>query len=273
MELFAADGHDAGGCERVTGKSGMRPVSLDEYLLHVTFERVVERHRLCRSKRPVSYLRQASQRPFRSHVLVKETWNRHHRQITRGTRTRDGARGPARRKQCRAKPLSGLPRGRSSRLTKTTRTQAIVGTRERCARQVHGLRLVRGPALAPVPARSARPVGDGRPWCASANHAAERLRQLARRARSTSGGCAPPRSTWPSDAGVSRPKRPNSIGCCQDCSDEAELGVPRPGSDNRRLRQLSRMGPARRGFGTTTRPRPDRPRLGAASTQGGSTVV
>ena len=28
MELFAADGHDAGGCERVTGKSGMRPVTL-----------------------------------------------------------------------------------------------------------------------------------------------------------------------------------------------------------------------------------------------------
>ena len=28
MELFAADGHDAGGCERVTGKSGMRPVSV-----------------------------------------------------------------------------------------------------------------------------------------------------------------------------------------------------------------------------------------------------
>ena len=27
MELFAADGHDAGGCERVTGKSGMRPCS------------------------------------------------------------------------------------------------------------------------------------------------------------------------------------------------------------------------------------------------------
>ena len=26
MELFTADGHDAGGCERVTGKSGMRPV-------------------------------------------------------------------------------------------------------------------------------------------------------------------------------------------------------------------------------------------------------
>ena len=25
MELFAADGHDADGCERVTGKSGMRP--------------------------------------------------------------------------------------------------------------------------------------------------------------------------------------------------------------------------------------------------------
>ena len=28
MELFAADGHDAGGCERVTGKSGMRPSRL-----------------------------------------------------------------------------------------------------------------------------------------------------------------------------------------------------------------------------------------------------
>ena len=28
MELFAADGHDAGGCERVTGKSGMRPPAL-----------------------------------------------------------------------------------------------------------------------------------------------------------------------------------------------------------------------------------------------------
>ena len=27
MELFAADGHDAGGCERVTGKSGMRPTA------------------------------------------------------------------------------------------------------------------------------------------------------------------------------------------------------------------------------------------------------
>ena len=30
MELFAADGHDAGGCERVTGKSGMRPRQLPE---------------------------------------------------------------------------------------------------------------------------------------------------------------------------------------------------------------------------------------------------
>ena len=29
MELFAADGHDAGGCERVTGKSGMRPRDLN----------------------------------------------------------------------------------------------------------------------------------------------------------------------------------------------------------------------------------------------------
>ena len=29
MELFAADGHDAGGCERVTGKSGMRPAAVE----------------------------------------------------------------------------------------------------------------------------------------------------------------------------------------------------------------------------------------------------
>ena len=29
MELFAADGHDAGGCERVTGKSGMRPLVMN----------------------------------------------------------------------------------------------------------------------------------------------------------------------------------------------------------------------------------------------------
>ena len=32
MELFAADGHDAGGCERVTGKSGMRPVKIPRLL-------------------------------------------------------------------------------------------------------------------------------------------------------------------------------------------------------------------------------------------------
>ena len=31
MELFAADGHDAGGCERVTGKSGMRPRYLEAF--------------------------------------------------------------------------------------------------------------------------------------------------------------------------------------------------------------------------------------------------
>ena len=30
MELFAADGHDAGGCERVTGKSGMRPFQIGQ---------------------------------------------------------------------------------------------------------------------------------------------------------------------------------------------------------------------------------------------------
>ena len=35
MELFAADGHDAGGCERVTGKSGMRPRYISG-LLHAT---------------------------------------------------------------------------------------------------------------------------------------------------------------------------------------------------------------------------------------------
>ena len=33
MELFAADGHDAGGCERVTGKSGMRPWNPIEHRL------------------------------------------------------------------------------------------------------------------------------------------------------------------------------------------------------------------------------------------------
>ena len=34
MELFAADGHDAGGCERVTGKSGMRPEQCVDALRH-----------------------------------------------------------------------------------------------------------------------------------------------------------------------------------------------------------------------------------------------
>ena len=33
MELFAADGHDAGECERVTGKSGMRPKALSDMTL------------------------------------------------------------------------------------------------------------------------------------------------------------------------------------------------------------------------------------------------
>ena len=32
MELFAADGHDAGECERVTGKSGMRPWEVSSVL-------------------------------------------------------------------------------------------------------------------------------------------------------------------------------------------------------------------------------------------------
>ena len=32
MELFAADGHDAGGCERVTGKSGMRPRKVAKHM-------------------------------------------------------------------------------------------------------------------------------------------------------------------------------------------------------------------------------------------------
>ena len=32
MELFAADGHDASGCERVTGKSGMRPAAKKRFL-------------------------------------------------------------------------------------------------------------------------------------------------------------------------------------------------------------------------------------------------
>ena len=34
MELFAADGHDAGGCERVTGKSGMRPTLAGDIKKH-----------------------------------------------------------------------------------------------------------------------------------------------------------------------------------------------------------------------------------------------
>ena len=53
MELFAADGHDAGGCERVTGKSGMRPEDIgrptrfevgDREVLHT----IREMSRLCR---------------------------------------------------------------------------------------------------------------------------------------------------------------------------------------------------------------------------------
>ena len=40
MELFAADGHDAGGCERVTGKSGMRPLARE---LQDAGQRVSER--------------------------------------------------------------------------------------------------------------------------------------------------------------------------------------------------------------------------------------
>ena len=43
MELFAADGHDAGGCERVTGKSGMRPVLLYAYATGVFSSRRVAR--------------------------------------------------------------------------------------------------------------------------------------------------------------------------------------------------------------------------------------
>ena len=39
MELFAADGHDASGCERVTGKSGMRP-KRRERVMPRGFERI-----------------------------------------------------------------------------------------------------------------------------------------------------------------------------------------------------------------------------------------
>ena len=42
MELFAADGHDAGGCERVTGKSGMRPRELTRRTLGLSLPQLVE---------------------------------------------------------------------------------------------------------------------------------------------------------------------------------------------------------------------------------------
>ena len=47
MELFAADGHDAGGCERVTGKSGMRPPRVAVAMEHTHAElrdRAKQRH-------------------------------------------------------------------------------------------------------------------------------------------------------------------------------------------------------------------------------------
>ena len=43
MELFAADGHDAGGCERVTGKSGMRPLAIVESISHETIRRTLKK--------------------------------------------------------------------------------------------------------------------------------------------------------------------------------------------------------------------------------------
>ena len=43
MELFAADGHDAGGCERVTGKSGMRPYDREMYKRRNEVERLFRR--------------------------------------------------------------------------------------------------------------------------------------------------------------------------------------------------------------------------------------
>ena len=46
MELFAADGHDAGGCERVTGKSGMRPIAwIDQPVRSVVYEPTGPWHR------------------------------------------------------------------------------------------------------------------------------------------------------------------------------------------------------------------------------------
>ena len=47
MELFAADGHDAGGCERVTGKSGMRPFI--EGRIGARLNRIGERGKLDRT--------------------------------------------------------------------------------------------------------------------------------------------------------------------------------------------------------------------------------
>ena len=67
MELFAADGHDAGGCERVTGKSGMRPV-LDEIL----DERVVS----SRNRRtPRGVKRKMSNYPLRPRHAPTRTMN------------------------------------------------------------------------------------------------------------------------------------------------------------------------------------------------------
>ena len=49
MELFAADGHDAGGCERVTGKSGMRPLERADLIDRVDV--VIAEHEPLRARR------------------------------------------------------------------------------------------------------------------------------------------------------------------------------------------------------------------------------
>ena len=72
MELFAADGHDAGGCERVTGKSGMRPWEL-AHDLHPHESLVQER-----GARPG--LRTPATRPVDPHQVGGGVAGQHHRQ-------------------------------------------------------------------------------------------------------------------------------------------------------------------------------------------------
>ena len=93
MELFAADGHDAGGCERVTGKSGMRPVpgwdtwktirqanpliDFNEHLLpKLADERRKGRRDEDARRRFCTYRLNCPQKPARSVLLTVGEWMR-----------------------------------------------------------------------------------------------------------------------------------------------------------------------------------------------------